>query len=285
MQPERQAKHPYFDSWKIALSRSVAKILRKASKGSASSIYQRFSGLLPGHSRINVQYIENHLCKITAHNKQVYFPFNAEEDLPFPVVHMMSVNIIEWLKQKYQYPGFVEVENGDIVIDCGSFVGGFSLSAADRARQIYAFEPSPMNFTALTLNTRDMPNIEPIQMGLYNKTTSMSMNMSSTRVDDSLLSPDNDEGTGRTTQISLTTLDEWAAEKSIESIDFVKLEAEGVENEVLEGIRKVRVRKFAVDCSPERDGQSNLNEIRGVLESRGYETQAYRFWLYAREKT
>ncbi len=277
-------KHPYFNKWDVALGRNVAKALKKFTGQSASKLYSNVSGFLPGHVGLKVQYLADDLCLIAGKNAQVHFPFSANDALPIPVVHMMSVGITDWLKNKYQYPGFVEVERGDTVIDCGSFAGGFSLSAADRAKAIYAFEPSPRNFAALTKNAQGHDNITPVNMGLYNKTTTMKMNLSSTHVDDSLLAVDHGEGTGEVVDILLITLDEWAAEQGIEVIDFFKLEAEGVENEVLEGIQKTRVRKFAVDCSPEREGQSNINEMRDELEKRGYETKNYRYWLYAREK-
>jgi hypothetical protein len=80
-------------------------------------------------------------------------------------------------------------------------------------------------------------------------------------------------------------VDKWAAEDlALEQIDFLKVEAEGVETEIVKSMGDFPVRKLAVDCSPERDGVSNLEEIAGYLEGRGFSIMTRNWMVFARSR-
>jgi len=64
-------------------------------------------------------------------------------------------------------------------------------------------------------------------------------------------------------------------------LDFVKLEAEGVEIEVFEGLGELKPRKFAIDVSPERNGESPGPELTVRLEELGYNTHQRGHVLFA----
>jgi len=51
------------------------------------------------------------------------------------------------------------IRPGDVVIDAGAHVGRFSTMFAARGAKVLAFEPHPTAFAALSLITRDWPNI------------------------------------------------------------------------------------------------------------------------------
>jgi hypothetical protein len=65
-------------------------------------------------------------------------------------------------------------------------------------------------------------------------------------------------------------------------IDFLKVEAEGSEIEVLQGIGNVDVRKIAVDCSPERNQESPAEKIRLQLEALNFKVVRRGWNLYAK---
>jgi hypothetical protein len=78
------------------------------------------------------------------------------------------------------------------------------------------------------------------------------------------------------------SLADYAAEQGIEGFDFVKIEAEGVELEVFEGLGDMRPARLAIDVSPERDGQSPAGEFRTLLEPLGYEVRQRGQVMFAR---
>jgi hypothetical protein len=64
----------------------------------------------------------------------------------------------------------------------------------------------------------------------------------------------------------------------------VKIEAEGVELEVFEGLEAIRPRKLAIDVSPERDGESPAAEFRIRLARMNYEFRQRANVLFARQR-
>ncbi len=64
--------------------------------------------------------------------------------------------------------------------------------------------------------------------------------------------------------------------------DFVKIEAEGLELEVVEGLYDQRPRKLAIDVSPERNGKSPAYEFRERLASPGYEIRRRAYVTFAK---
>lgn len=70
-------------------------------------------------------------------------------------------------------------------------------------------------------------------------------------------------------------------ELGVEKIDFLKIDAEGAEPEVLEGTPLCRVKKVAVDCSPERFGKTTVFEVLKILLSAGFKCQVRGYMVYA----
>ncbi len=202
---------------------------------------------------------------------------------PLPMVkfsHILS-GYRTWLEHKYALPGFVSVEQDDIVVDCGAYVGGFSLSAVERAQELHAFEPEPRNFACLSANIGKHPNAFLNELGAYSSTQTMTLNISASSVEHSLLTPDDGASIAQR-EIQVIALSDYCAQRSVQRIDFLKLEAEGVELEIFEGLGDIRPRKLAIDVSPEREGQSPAEEFKVLLAPLGYEFRQRANVLFAR---
>ena len=96
-----------------------------------------------------------------------------------------------------------------------------------------------------------------------------------------MLAPDNGETLGKV-EISITRLDDYCRANGIDVIDFLKIEAEGVEPEVFAGLGSVTARKIAIDVSEERNGQSPAPEFWETLPKMGYELKQRGHVLFAR---
>jgi FkbM family methyltransferase len=82
------------------------------------------------------------------------------------------------------------------------------------------------------------------------------------------------EDTGRRVgvpSVRLTTLIEELPD--IDTVDFLKLEAEGGEPEVLDTIAETPVRKVAVDAGAERYGETTVDTVSSILTEAGFEIQ------------
>jgi FkbM family methyltransferase len=204
---------------------------------------------------------------------------------PVPLVKLSHIlfGYEEWLRRKYCLPGFVEVEPGDVVVDCGAYVGGFSLSAARVARELHAFEPEQRNFACVLRNLTGFSNATANNAGLYCETKTASLNLSASSVEHSLLMPDDGAPVG-VADVQVVTLEDYCASRGINRLDFVKIEAEGVELEVFAGLGALRPRKLAIDVSPERNGESPAEEFRALLQAAGYEVRQRGYVMFARRE-
>jgi len=194
----------------------------------------------------------------------------------------LSMGYLNHLKTKYTLKNFVAVSEGDLVIDCGSHVGGFSLYASRITKnRIYAIEPSPKNWKAIKKNTVGT-NVSAVQVALGNKNGVAILNLSSNGADDSLLEPD-DGATGQSVEVNVITLEDFCGMNDIKKIDYLKLEAEGFEPEILEGAGKnIQINKIAIDISPERQGKTAETELEAILTGRNYIIRKVNGMLFAK---
>lgn len=204
-------------------------------------------------------------------NHGYYFPFIDRR------MDHMSKNgpFDKWLKEKYTCDG-ISIQEGDTVIDCGSFVGAFSIAAASSgASKVYAIEPSSRNFNCIKKNLDHFSAesiIEPVNIGLGDKCTTLRLNLSSMSCEDSFLKCD-EGSTGEYEEVDVLTLDKFIGDHSIdESKLYLKVEAEGFEYEIIKGLGQRRPRSISIDVTPERNGKSPRNEIKELLVSMGYKT-------------
>jgi FkbM family methyltransferase len=173
----------------------------------------------------------------------------------------------EFLSEKYQIDGFVEVEEGDHVVDIGLYVGAFISSVEARADQVSAMEPSPETARILERRWQDDPNIDIINLAAWNQPDSLELQLGPDASDNSTINVD------KGNQVGTVTVDAVRLDDQFDQIDFLKLEAEGAEPEVLEGAVNCDIHKIAVDASPERKGETTIGPVVEWFKTHGYEFQ------------
>ncbi|MEP4992280.1 MAG: FkbM family methyltransferase, partial [Paracoccaceae bacterium] len=206
------------------------------------NIYSVFTALMPPLVNTKFQHEPNAVI-VRQQGQDIAFP----NPLPLIKYSHVSFGYKEILKRKYTLPGFVEVTAGDVVVDCGAFVGGFSLSACEVASEVHIFEPSIQNVAAIKRNFEGKRHVHVNSCGLFDADKEVMINLSSSAVEHSLLEPD--DGTVVSSEkINVRRLDSYFSEHSSQP-DFVKIEAEGVEIEVFDGLGDLRPAKIAIDVS------------------------------------
>jgi FkbM family methyltransferase len=136
----------------------------------------------------------------------------------------------------------ITVEKGYTVIDAGAWVGDFSIYAAKKGANVYAFEPSPTNQSLLEKSINLNPHLEgrvtivPLGLGEKKETLAFSENDEEGNSGGSSF---NIKKADSNTTLEVTTLDDWVRENNIKKVDFIKSDIEGFERHFLRGATNV----------------------------------------------
>ena len=137
------------------------------------------------------------------------------------------------LKQ-YNIKNIFEVKNDAVVFDIGAFKGDtayfFSKKCSNKAR-IYAFEPDENNYKVL-LKIKDKYKL--------NNVIASDILFSNSETEINFLSMDLNRPA---VKMKPTTIDKFTEENNIEKIDYIKMDVEGAEKNILEGAIKT-IKKF-----------------------------------------
>lgn len=179
---------------------------------------------------------------------------------------------IEMMKRIYTYEDFVSVNNDDIVVDVGAYVGGFSVFASRKAGRVISIEPNFKVDKSLGITVEGIDNIKCVPKAAWHCSDTLEINKSFMSNENSILKVDH-KSTKETFRVEADTVPNIVREIGFSHIDYLKIEAEGVEPEILEGALDdtMEIRKIAVDASPERDGMPVVDKISRILMSNGYE--------------
>jgi len=164
---------------------------------------------------------------------------------------------------RYTNRGEFSPDPGDTVVDVGAFIGEFSWQvAAAHDVDVVAIEPDPRNAQCLENNTPPDTRIE--HCGAWHSKDALEFQIATDGTETGLLQPDKGDATPRVVPTK-------RVDNIVASCDFAKVEAEGVEPEVLEGMSDLRPKRIVVNVSPERDGESPAAACRRILDERGYD--------------
>ena len=125
-----------------------------------------------------------------------------------------------------------------IIIDGGANIGNYSLQISKVIPEaiIYSFEPVDDTYNQLVNNTKESPKIIPLNKGLFSKTCNKEINIYRSHTHSSVYDI---EGLPyealRKVPINLVKGDDFVKEYKIDRIDFLKIDVEGSEFDVLTG--------------------------------------------------
>jgi len=172
-------------------------------------------------------------------------------------------------QEKKYYDDKITVDEGDIVFDIGAYIGITSIIPAVDAQHVYAVEPSPRARECLEKNITGYDNISIISEAAWNKSEKLELQFGLEANEDGVIEPD-DGGTGQTVSVQGLQISTMAEKNGVDKIDYLKVEAEGVEPEIIEGIKNIPVSKIASSGNAERWGETVYEEVSSMLNEYGY---------------
>lgn len=165
--------------------------------------------------------------------------------------------------------GYVPRE-GDVVVDIGAGVGEFTLWCADAGARVLAFEPDPLAFDCLQRNIAGLENVQAYGQALWKEPDRLRLHGSPDTTESSLI----EEGASkaRIVEVEASTLDSLPSVVALPVIDFLKIDGEGVEPEILVGgirtLRRTRVVAIDVEASGRRPNLET--RIDTILEAMNF---------------
>jgi len=177
------------------------------------------------------------------------------------------------------YEQFSSPEEGDIVIDVGAHAGMFTIKAAKLVGDsglVVAIEPEPRNLALLQRNieSHGLTNVKVVSKAIYNKKTTARLYLQDLSVHHSL-----SYRSRNYIEVEADSLDNIVSKLELDRVDFVKIDVEGAELEILKGAEKVLaspgIKLSIASYHVLPDGQPQLPGIVSYLESRQFRTQLY----------
>jgi FkbM family methyltransferase len=183
-------------------------------------------------------------------------------------------------EERFGHELLERIAEGDIVWDIGANVGLYTEKFANKAAQVVAFEPVPSSFEELVRHTRSLTNVIPVKVAMGSADGVISMELGSDPH-----SPNSRvvlEGKGQSTagrcQVEVRSAESFVAERPDLFPNVIKVDVEGHEWAVLEGMKGLldesRLRCVGVEVHfrilEERGESSRPRQIQSLLEKQGF---------------
>jgi FkbM family methyltransferase len=172
------------------------------------------------------------------------------------------------------------VHDQSIVIDIGANIGVFSIRATHFAKnvKVISYEPFPQNFDILRENIKInfLDNLVfPQQKAVAGKRGELELFFSPNDSGDVSLYQQENKGHSGSIKVPSITLEDVFLENNIEVCDFLKVDCEGAEEEILLNTPKSifeRTRSITLEWHYNLN-KMKIEEFRSFLEEVGYETK------------
>lgn len=127
-----------------------------------------------------------------------------------------------------------------VYCDIGAWIGPTAVYAATLCKQVYAFEPDEIAYSYLLQNMRlnHIENIEPYNFAIAPKDGEINMASHGGKQGDSMSSMINIEGNKNYFKAKAVSWENWLKEQNPGKIDFIKIDIEGGEVEVIPAMIK-----------------------------------------------
>jgi len=189
------------------------------------------------------------------------------------------------------YDEFYEIKNDDVVVDVGAHVGIFTLKAAHKAKQVISVEPFLPNYNLLVYNIKQnhLNNVLFVNVALadfcgktrlYIYDDSLSHSIQREFVASSFLKND-------FTNVKTFTLDKLLETLRLDSVDFIKINVEGAELNVLRGASKTIEQNNLTLAIATNHYPSECEDISKFLKRKNFHVKRYYYdnFIMARKNT
>lgn len=137
------------------------------------------------------------------------------------------------------------IKPGDTVLDIGANIGCTSILFGSRASKVISFEPSPTTYQFLKKNVSasGLQNITLNNVGLGKSAGSFQLTFAADNRSGGFISNKVQASAGHKVEsIDIACGDAFLAAAGLHQVDFIKIDVEGFERDVIEGLRETLMR-------------------------------------------
>src|ERR687892_2239838 len=220
--------------------------------------YKSFKFLRPGNSSLLK-------FKVPKYNYEFYCRVNKDD---FKIMTIHEDDIIEHFTPK----------QGDIVIDIGAHIGLYTIISSKRVganRKVVAIEANPSNFEMLNSNIKlnQLTNIISLNNAVYSKETKIKLYLPGEELGHTTyntIMSDRAKNEDKFVEVNANTLDYLLQLKEITDVNWVKIDVEGAEFEVLKGASNVLSKSKDISLLIEVHGKDTYEPIIESLRSHNF---------------
>lgn len=165
------------------------------------------------------------------------------------------------------------------IVDVGANIGAFSIYAANLSPEsiVYSFEPSPETFKQLLQNIKlnKIKNIVPVNKAVFSKDTTLKLYENGMSGQKSVYQAKKNT---EYEKISAVSLDSFIKKNKIKKIDFLKLDCEGSEYEILGHLSKQTfsiIDRIALEYH-ELNKSQHRSSLKKVLENNQFKVEVHK---------
>lgn len=214
--------------------------------------------------------------------------FDKKESFTFKLRNAFAVNVprnmLAAFKESFLddiylrgFPPSVLQKKKMVVIDIGANVGFFSLYMLYRfpGAKILAYEPMPYNFGVLEQYQQQFRHFDfqVYQKAIGGKNEKITLNASTLNGYTTMATVFKNEKKGHQIEVDALSLDTICEQHQLSQIDFLKLDCEGAEYDILykasaETLEKIDI--MSIETHQGKKEHENLPSLKKFLEERGY---------------
>lgn len=208
---------------------------------------------------------------VPSHNYRIHCPLNKED-------------FIVMTKHEEEIIGLFRPKEGDTVVDIGAHMGRYTITSSKSvggSGKVIAVEAHPYNFRILQHNLRlnKLKNVSALNWAVYSKKARLKLylpdedlgyTMHHSLMTNYLASKYSKEIEGRYIEVEADTLDNLLKTRGVNEVNWIKIDVEGAEYEVLRGAKEILSTNTRISILVEVHGKDTYGPTIELLRSNNF---------------